>query len=148
MAFDRCSGARGGRVRKDSMISNGIRPDVELLPIYSRRQWGGRLDLFLYVPSGERLDLISNGFRSIVGGKEEGGSGGGRDHRKSITNPSQSDSKSFERIVYEPSVPRARRFTYPRNRGHAGLRTLGTEGTQGRDEKFHRDTNNETGSML
>jgi hypothetical protein len=69
-------------------------------------------------------------------------------HSKSDRKPFEIRSKCKKAIVYVPSVPRVRRFTYPRFRGYADLRTLGTEDTQVRDEKIHRDTNNETWSNI
>ena len=51
-------------------------------------------------------------------------------HSKSDRKPFEIRSKCKKAIVYVPSVPRVRRFTYPRFRGYADLRTLGTEGTQ------------------
>ncbi len=68
-------------------------------------------------------------------------------HSKSDRKPFEIRSKYKKAIVYVPSVPRVRRFTCPRFQGHADLRTLGSEGTQGRDKKIHRDTNNETWSI-
>ena len=63
-----------------------------------------------------------------------------RKSMKDIRNQIERHSK-FDRNARKPL------FTYPRFRGYADLRTLGTEDTQVRDEKIHRDTNNETWSI-
>ncbi len=65
------------------------------------------------------------------------------DIRNQIESHSKSDRSKIA-IVYVPSVPRVRRFTYPRFRRHANLRTLGSKGTQGQDKQIHRDATFET----